>query len=237
MEDELLEVAVDGSEDSESDNENESEGQGEKSTILHCWQHTRFADLSKDPTEGPRSLLRGFSNSWFQQHSWLEYSMSVDAEFCCACRHFYHRGSVGHHRMEKSFTHDSFRNLRKAAASLDQHNLSAPHRSAMEVWAECKVECTGKTSNPPAEDIFWNCGICSEDVTVLWQASKLPSIRLNSNTHHDIQNELIEIMAKMVRGQVIEKVKLGEHFALMVDETKDISKKEQICSCIGLAYL
>uniref|UniRef100_A0A8C2PTZ0 DUF4371 domain-containing protein n=1 Tax=Cyprinus carpio TaxID=7962 RepID=A0A8C2PTZ0_CYPCA len=46
--------------------------------------------------------------------------------------------------------------------------------------------------------------------------------------HHDIQNELIDIMACILREQVSNEVKLGEHFTLMVDETKDVSKKEQI---------
>ncbi|XP_063765900.1 zinc finger MYM-type protein 1-like [Eleginops maclovinus] len=53
--------------------------------------------------------------------------------------------------------------------------------------------------------------------------------------HHDIQDELIDVMASMVREQVSNEVKLGEHFALMVDETKDVSKKEQIS--VALRYL
>lgn len=52
---------------------------------------------------------------------------------------------------------------------------------------------------------------------------------------HDIQNELIDIMASMVREQVSNEVKLGDHFALMVDETKDVSNKEQIS--VVLRYL
>lgn len=46
--------------------------------------------------------------------------------------------------------------------------------------------------------------------------------------HHDIQNELLDVMANMIRGQVIEEVKLAGHFALIVDESKGISKTEQI---------
>lgn len=53
--------------------------------------------------------------------------------------------------------------------------------------------------------------------------------------HHDIQNELIDIMACILREQVSNEVKLGEHFTLMVDETNDVSKKEQIS--IVLCYI
>ena len=42
-------------------------------------------------------------------------------------------------------------------------------------------------------------------------------------------------MASMVREQVSNEVKLAEHFALMVDETKAVSKKEQIS--VVLPYL
>ena len=54
-------------------------------------------------------------------------------------------------------------------------------------------------------------------------------------THHDIQNEIIEIMARVVKNQICDEVRAAENFAIMVDETKDISKTEQIS--IVLRYL
>lgn len=53
--------------------------------------------------------------------------------------------------------------------------------------------------------------------------------------HHDIQNELVNIMASIVREQISTEIQQADHFALMVDETKDVSKKEQIS--IVLRYL
>ena len=47
-------------------------------------------------------------------------------------------------------------------------------------------------------------------------------------THKDIQNEIFEIMADMVRNEISEETREAEHFALMVDESKDIRKTEQI---------
>ncbi len=46
--------------------------------------------------------------------------------------------------------------------------------------------------------------------------------------HHNIQNEIFNVMAEMIRKQISDEVKDAEHFALLVDESKDISKKEQI---------
>ena len=67
-------------------------------------------------------------------------------------------------------------------------------------------------------------------------ANKLSSGPGNAKyIHHDIQNELIDIMASIVREQISNEVKEAEHFTLMVDETKDVSKQEQIS--IVLRYL
>ena len=64
------------------------------------------------------------------------------------------------------------------------------------------------------------------DKTVANKISKNPS---NAKyTHHEIQNEIFNIMADMVRKQISDEIKEAGHFAIMVDESKDISKKEQI---------
>ncbi|XP_076330907.1 zinc finger MYM-type protein 1-like [Tachypleus tridentatus] len=47
-------------------------------------------------------------------------------------------------------------------------------------------------------------------------------------THHDIQNELLDILAEMIRKDISKEVMEAEHFALMLDETKDVSKQEQL---------
>ncbi|XP_076322009.1 52 kDa repressor of the inhibitor of the protein kinase-like [Tachypleus tridentatus] len=47
-------------------------------------------------------------------------------------------------------------------------------------------------------------------------------------TRHDIQNELLDIIAGMIRKDISKEVMEAEHFALMVDETKDVSKQEQL---------
>lgn len=47
-------------------------------------------------------------------------------------------------------------------------------------------------------------------------------------THHDIQNEIINIMANMIKVEISDEIKNADHFSLLVDETKDVSKTEQI---------
>ena len=47
-------------------------------------------------------------------------------------------------------------------------------------------------------------------------------------TGKDIQNEILSVMADMVREQVVDEVKQSVYFSVLVDETKDVSKKEQL---------
>ncbi|XP_076315943.1 zinc finger MYM-type protein 1-like [Tachypleus tridentatus] len=51
-------------------------------------------------------------------------------------------------------------------------------------------------------------------------------------THHDIQNELLDIIAGMIRKDISKEVMEAEHFALMVNETKDVSKQEQLSNVV-----
>jgi len=52
--------------------------------------------------------------------------------------------------------------------------------------------------------------------------------RVTRYTSKDIQNEIISTMADMVREQILEEVKESVYFSVLVDETKDVSKKEQL---------
>ena len=64
------------------------------------------------------------------------------------------------------------------------------------------------------------------DKTVAKKIAESPS---NAKyTHHEVQNEIITIMADMIRKQISDEVGDAGYFALIVDEIKDISKKEQI---------
>lgn len=47
-------------------------------------------------------------------------------------------------------------------------------------------------------------------------------------THHDIQNEIFAVMAEIIRKKISDEVRDAECFAVLVDESKDTSKKEQI---------
>ncbi|XP_022529426.2 zinc finger MYM-type protein 1 isoform X1 [Astyanax mexicanus] len=67
--------------------------------------------------------------------------------------------------------------------------------------------------------------IAKHDKTV---KKRLTSIHNAKYTSKVIQNEVLSCLADMVRTKIIEEVKDSEVFSIMVDETKDVKKKEQI---------
>lgn len=54
-------------------------------------------------------------------------------------------------------------------------------------------------------------------------------------THHSIQNALLHIMAEEVKNRIYREVQDAEYFALLADESKDLSKKEQLS--VAVRYL
>lgn len=53
---------------------------------------------------------------------------------------------------------------------------------------------------------------------------------------HATQNEIIDCLAEMVRTSIISEVAQSEAFSILVDETKDLSKKEQMSFVIRYYY-
>lgn len=53
-------------------------------------------------------------------------------------------------------------------------------------------------------------------------------------TASDVQNEIIGLLARHVLQALLEKVKLAEHFSIIVDETSDTSGKEQLPFCVRI---
>ena len=106
-------------------------------------------DLSKGRIDDPRrprlanfpSTLFGnkrrcFCSSWYDIHSWLEYSVTRDAAFCFCFRMF---APAGRSMSETVFTVSGFRQWKKATGTgsgLSQHERSDIHKSS---FCACKT--------------------------------------------------------------------------------------------------
>lgn len=51
-------------------------------------------------------------------------------------------------------------------------------------------------------------------------------------TSHEIQNEILNLLSQETLDPIIKKVKSSKHFAIIVDETTDVSIKEQMSLCL-----
>ncbi|XP_054591726.2 zinc finger MYM-type protein 1 isoform X1 [Nothobranchius furzeri] len=80
---------------------------------------------------------RSFNSSWYDQHSWLEYSASKDSAYCYACRHFSLPSAS-----ESVFTSESgFSHWKKAMfkdGGFKLHEKSESHITAMLAWSQQK---------------------------------------------------------------------------------------------------
>lgn len=65
---------------------------------------------------------------------------------------------------------------------------------------------------------------------------KMTSQRNATYFGHNTQNEIIDCLAEMVRTSIISEVAQSEAFSILVDETKDLSKKEQMSFVIRYYY-
>lgn len=65
---------------------------------------------------------------------------------------------------------------------------------------------------------------------------RLTSIHNAKYTSKIIQNEVLDCLAEMVRAEIIKEMKQSETFSIMVDETKDVSKKEQMSFILRYYY-
>ena len=55
---------------------------------------------------------------------------------------------------------------------------------------------------------------------------------VNKYTHHDIENELWNIMSRQVLLSKLETIRKNVFFSIMADEYPDITNKEQFFFCI-----
>lgn len=55
-------------------------------------------------------------------------------------------------------------------------------------------------------------------------------------THHIVQNEILSIMSRMVFESIVNEMKESKYFAILADETKDISKTEQLSVTVLYFY-
>ncbi|XP_050439164.1 uncharacterized protein LOC126844795 [Adelges cooleyi] len=122
---------------------------GPKRPILKTFPLTKFGTQNQ-----------GFNSSYYENHTWLEYSISQDAVFCYECRIF------GSYQIEPTFTSIGLKNWKKLCGSkglkngkqskLDAHASTKTHLTCMAKWSghnDVKKTDTVHTQLSPIENI------------------------------------------------------------------------------------
>ncbi|KAL4143937.1 hypothetical protein QTP88_006185 [Uroleucon formosanum] len=170
--------------------------------------------VSDQPTQPilknyPRSKFgkewRQFRPEWFKSYPWLKYSVFVNACYCFPCRFFSSESD------NSPFYKIGFKNLKKALdknAGIKCHNKSWAESLDRGNFLELLELCARRDTRFKAK------------IDVLPKNAKY--------THHTIQNDLFYVMSKLVLETIAKEVKEAKYFAILADETKDISKTEQL---------
>ncbi|CAN1169879.1 Zinc finger MYM-type protein 1, partial [Linum perenne] len=167
---------------------------------------------------------RRFNPSWFDQYTWLEYSIAEDAAYCLDCYLFRHE--IGKKGGGDAFIGQGYTNWTKPDR-FDKH--SDQTKKDYRVRLEASVKCINwllKHGLPfrghdESED-FYVSDIEHVKSVVLRNAPK--NLQMTSP---DIQKDIVHALAHET-SKLITKDIGDDFFAILADESRDVSVKEQM---------
>ena len=201
---------------------------------------------------------RRFNAEYYKTYQWLEFSLIKNKIYCFCCRMFNpfcalkdgiaidsnytkkiknHNDSKMHQTcMERWKTRQLMDKNKNSIASQTNSHHSAEvkkNRENLTIVIQILIFLAKQGLPLRAHDESENSknkGNFLELIDLI--ASFVPSfkkfIENNSYLHHTFQNELIEILA----NQLIRKILPKEYFSIILDETMDVGKDEQIAFCM-----
>lgn len=212
---------------------------------------------------------RSFSPNYYSLFNWIEYSISNNAVYCFACRHFLFgaltRGqNVGNY----VFVNKGFNSWSYKAKAFKKHAASENHVASIEKWtlyldtkqndksvANLLEHSRLQEIKENREHVYFllkttlylgkqgisfrghdestdssNKGNFIELLEAFGDDKMIKKLqsRYGHYTSHDYQNDLIHIIASSIKKNVINSINDFGAYAVLVDETKDASKKEQL---------
>ena len=152
----LIEDSVNSRRNSQSENASEIQGLMNEGEAINSGQDmtdkqfqmpistTKEAEDLGSKNDGPRQPLlfsfpthkigdhnRSFQADWYNNYTFIEYSVQRDSAFCFPCRIF----STGQGNAEKAFTHNGVNDWKKFREKLTNYVSSSEHISCCEKWA------------------------------------------------------------------------------------------------------
>ena len=218
--------------------------------------HPKINFLKSKRKQGKQS--RVFQSAWFDEHKWLTFCCTRNKAYCYYCRAAVSRGLINFSKKGKSaFVTSGFDNWKKAKERFREHEQSQVHCEAC-MKLEClQQSVVAQLSSQLLDDQKQRREMLLKELSsVRYLARQGLALRghkeedsnllqllkcraddvqgLNSwmgdgrYLSHDIVNELLEIMSHQVLRGLLCEIREAEWFALIADETRDISGIEQL---------
>ncbi|CAF3732767.1 unnamed protein product [Rotaria socialis] len=169
----------------------------------------------------PTINRRHFCYPWFQLYKWLEFSEMTNRAYCFVCRYAYFEG----HSEKDLLQHEK-------QASENRLYLQEIIRTVL-LLARQGLALIGHREDEESENkgnLLELLELRSFDNDLI--KSKLKSLQY---THHSIQNELLCLMHDNILSQIVFQIKSAKYFSIMMDESVDISRHEQVSLVIRYA--
>ncbi|XP_075634009.1 uncharacterized protein LOC142606583 [Castanea sativa] len=167
--------------------------------------------------------MRRFNPKWSKEYeSWLEYNIEKDAAYCLNCYLF--RQDVGMQSGGDSFVTKGFNSWNKKE-KLDQHigGVNSAHNQALQDAFRGHDESDDSSDKGNFLELLQFLANHNDVINDVLQ--KTPK---NSKvTHPDIQKDIVNAVAYKTTNAIIEDLG-SKFFSILVDESYDISIKEQM---------
>ncbi|CAH3178226.1 unnamed protein product [Porites evermanni] len=167
---------------------------------------------------------RSFQSGWFDRHPWLHYVESLDAVFCHTCIKAVASNLISSGSADNVFTRYGYNNW-KSATEKNKGNIRYLARQALPLRGNWNFE-TGSKEN---SNFYQLLKLRAEEKSEILDWLRRKDDKYTSPV---IQNEILEAIALCMLCKTSQNIQNATFFTIMVDETADISNKEQLVLCI-----
>nr|XP_017227202.1 PREDICTED: zinc finger MYM-type protein 1-like isoform X2 [Daucus carota subsp. sativus] len=187
--------------------------------------------------EFPQTLFgtkeRRFNVKWFDTwRSWLEYSVSKDAAFCFVCYLFKAEYTAG----GDAFVNEGFRAWNRLSTIRDHvgKHTSAHNKAvvAMELFKKQRGSIITAFSKQTEEVMSaYRVRLEASITAIRWLLLQGLPFRGHDESENSMNKDIINACAKETTKAILEELD-GGFFAILADESADISDKEQMALCL-----
>ena len=205
---------------------------------------------------GSNTRTRRLLPIWYKSFPWLHFCCSTLRVYCHQCK-LASELNIRIQKADTAFSTEGFCNWKKATVRFKQHELSHAHQVAVEAHISRKrpinqqlVKQLNKTQQNRRYSLLKQLSALryllrqglairndhagGSNLTVMLQMVLDEDQWVQDKRYQspEIVNELIEIMGHSLLRSILANILSQQWFALLADETRDISNREQLVLCI-----